>query len=109
MRPESICKTFKPNPRVARWQDLPDDLFARVLTFVDWKPQWMCVEPVSHRSTMQMTLFMGLPPEETSIPLPPPLATIVWDYAKANWWQSGLHEELLDFIEDNKVPDLIWG
>jgi hypothetical protein len=32
---------------------------------------------------------------------------IVWGYVWPNWWQSGLQEELLDFIEDNTMPDLI--
>jgi hypothetical protein len=32
---------------------------------------------------------------------------IVWGYVRPNWWQSGLQEELLDFIEDNTMPDLI--
>jgi hypothetical protein len=49
MRQESIRKTFKSSPMVSHWQHLPDDIFAWVLTFVDWKTQWMCVEPVSHR------------------------------------------------------------
>jgi hypothetical protein len=52
-------------------------------------------------------VLVALPPEVRSAPLPPSLMAIVWGYVWPNWWQSGQQEELLDFIEDNTMPDLI--
>ena len=50
---------------------------------------------------------VAIPPEVRSAPLTTPLMAIVWGYVWPNWWQSGLQEELLDFIVDNTMPDLI--
>jgi hypothetical protein len=79
----------------------------------DWIDNYLSTASDPHGNAPRMRyvddyiVSVALPPEVRSAPLPPPRVASVWGYLRPNWWQSGLQEELLDFIEDNTMPDLI--